>query len=358
MSEQSNVLEKNGKRIPIRPEDHIAVGIDVHTKNTNVVVRKNGQEVAAWASPADPRIVARSLRPCRGARHIVVYEAGPTGYTLYRTLEKEGFCVEVVAPGKTPQKPNKGNKTDHLDARELSQYAAAGLLQPIVVPSPQQERDRQVMRTRDQMLEKRTRAKQQIRSLLRMHGYGKPEWLDRWSQKAIRKLKEMALPSSLRVALDALVATVEMADEQIKALESRLAEIRRERYSGRADICQSHPGVGRLTAMNFLLEIYEPQRFEVARQLSTYLGLVPRIHQSGETAKTGRLRRAGQASLRGMLIQAAWQWVGRDQKGRALYERLVSNTGEPKKAIVGVARKIAVHLWAMVRRGEPYDPER
>jgi len=353
-----NVLKKNGKRIEVGTGDEVYVGLDVHTSHTNVTVRLNGQEAAKWMSPPQPAQLIKSLMPIRDAARKVVYEAGPCGFELYRELKKAGFPAEVWPPGKMPRPANQGNKTDRLDASTLATYAEKDLVEPIVVPTRREEAERQVMRTRNQLMKKLRRVKQQIKSFLTMHGIEQPEGLGHWTRAAVGRLRRLPLRDGLRTCLDVLVDELSSLEGLVKTVEKKLRDIgRSEKHADSEKILRSHPGIGRLTAMNFMLEVYRPERFEVHRQVSTFVGLVPRVSQSGDTRRDGPLKRAGRESLRAMLVQAAWQWVRRDARANKIYQRLVGNTGCAQKAIVGMARKICVNLWCMWTRGEYYRPD-
>jgi len=352
-----NVLAKNGKRILVGAQDEVFVGLDVHTGHVNVAVRLNGEQVARWMSPPASATLAKSLRPLGAALRKVVYEAGPTGYNLYRTLRAQDLPAEVWAPGKMPRPANRSNKTDRKDAATLAEYAQKDLGAPIAVPSSQQEADRQVMRTRNQLVNKARRLKQQIKSFLHMHGITAPAGLERWTGAAVAGLLKLALGPELKFCLELLTEELVHLEGLKKRIEKKLRELARTgRHAAAERLLRTHPGVGELTAMNFLLEIYQPERFQVHRQLSTYLGLVPRVSQSGDRRVEGPLIRSGRSSLRSMLVQAAWQWVRQGREGTALYGRLLRNTGCAQKAIVGVARHISVNLWHMLRRGEAYRP--
>ncbi|MFP4027297.1 MAG: transposase [Candidatus Brocadiia bacterium] len=103
-------------------------------------------------------------------------------------------------------------------------------------------------------------------------------------------------------------------------------------------------------------ELYQPERFEVHRQVSTMVGLVPRFASSGERHTDEGLIKAGRESLRSMLVDAAWRWVGLENAASKTFARLVGNTGCKQKVIVGMARKLCVNLWCMRTRGERYRP--
>ena len=354
---QCNVLEKNGKCIPVTAEDEVHVGLDVHKKNIEVTVRLNGQEVANWKHAGGLRGLIGSLMPLLPAARRVAYEAGPTGYGLCRALREAGLPGEVWPPGKMPQKANQGNKTDLLDSRDIAEYAEKDLVQPIVIPTRQEEAERQVMRTRNQLIKDVRREKQRIKSFLLMHGVEAPEGLDRWKKKAVNELLRLPLRDELAVCLKAQVQQLLHLQSLIQKIEKKLRELARsERHAEDEKILRSHPGVGPLTAMNFILEIYQPERFEVHRQVSTFVGLVPRVSQSGERRQEGPLIKAGRESLRSMLVQAAWQWIGVDDRAHEIYCRMHRNTGCSNKAIVAMARRLCVNLWCMLTRGEYYRP--
>jgi transposase len=356
---QSTVLVRNGKRIPVGERDDVFVGLDVHAKKVNVAVRVNGEHVVRWVSAPNGAALARSFQPLRRGLRKVVYEAGPTGYSLCRTLRAEGLPVEVWAPGKMPRPANRSNKTDRKDAATLAEYAEKDLGSPILVPMPQQEADRQVMRTRNQLVEKARRVKQQIKSFLLMHGIAAPVGLAGWTKAALNALRRLSLGAELGFCLELLLDELMHLAGLKKRVDLKLRELSQtERHARAARLLCSHPGVGLLTAMNFLLEIYQPDRFEVDRQLSTYVGLVPRVSQSADRRTEGPLIRSGQNSLRSMLVQAAWQWRRQGGEGNRIYQRIFGNTQCAQKTIVALARKISVNLWYMLLRGETYRPPR
>lgn len=353
-----NVLSRKGKRFSVSPEDQVYIGLDVHKRMVNIAVRVNGTLVYNRMCPSAPKVILGLLRPLRCAARKVVYEAGPTGFGLYRALRAEGFPAHVVAPGKTPRPANPGNKTDRLDCSMLAEYAEKDLLQPVEVPTQEQEADRQIIRTRDQLMRKLRRVKQQIKSFLLQHGVDEPEGLANWSKEGIQGLRQLALLPQLRLCLDVLLAELSKVGELLKQVEAKLRELAQsERHAQKHKLLRTHPGVGLLTAMNFLVELYQPERFEVPRQVALFVGLLPRVSQSGETRRDGPIIKAGRPWLRAMLVEAAWQWVRVDPRAQSLYRRLVANTGSGRKAIVAVARQICVDLWCMLIHGEPYRPD-
>jgi transposase len=324
----------------------VFVGLDVHKKSYHAAVRVNGQEVTTSVVAPKAEAVLKYLKPYRGARLRVVYEAGPTGFGLARALREVGVTVDVIAPSKTPQMPSRTNKTDRLDCRQLALYAERGMLQRIAVPTAEQEADRQVIRLRDQVVDARRRVKQQIKSFLLQHGLAEPPGLGNWSKESVEALKTMPLVTTLRFCLDVMLGQLTHLDEQLQQVDRAIENLSQEprHVQAVARLKQPHV-VGVITAMQYRLEVFRAERFANQRQVAAYLGLAPRVSQSGERRRTGPLLKAGHGRLRALLVEAAWRWIQVDDEARAVYRRLVHNTGQPNKAITGLARRLAIRLW-------------
>lgn len=346
----------NVKSLALKEGDAVVVGLDVHKKSVHAAVRRNGAEVGTWVCSMDVAAITRSLLPMKPFLKKVVYEAGPTGYGLARALQKAGLPVEVLAPGKIEREPNPGSKTDRLDCRKLAEYAEEKKsLKAVAIPTEEEEADRQVWRLRDQLVNQQRRVKQQIKSLLLQNGLAEPEGLSHWSEAALEALKRMRLRHQLQLSLEVLIEELEKIIALRQRVERHLAWVgQRRRHRQAQRVLRSHPGVGPLTAMAFCVEVYRPERFADAEQVACYVGLAPRVRQSGQTRREGPLIKAGRGALRSLLIEASWRWIRQDARAATLYQRLVRNTGSAQKAIVGVARHMAVNLWCMVCRNEKY----
>lgn len=346
-----------GKVLKAVEGDKMVVAVDVHKKTYHVAVRKNNALASTWVMPHDDAAVAKMLEPARPALQKVLYEAGPTGYGLARTLQQAGFPVGVVAPGKTPQPVNEDNKSDRLDCRKLAEFEEKGLLKYVAVPTEDEDAERSVMRRRDTLRQEAARAKTRIKSFLLYHGIEEPEGLKDWSKAAVDVLRKMPLDEDVRFTLDSLLRALDFAKEEMARVNKRLAVIEK-RHAEDAAILRSHPGVGDQTVRHVLTELFDPQRFSHKRQVVAYAGLAPKVSRSGEGCRTGGRLRAGRKALRDCLIEASWQWIRRDSSARAIYGRILRNTGEAKKAITALARRMLVNLWTMLMRRETYRPPR
>jgi transposase len=345
----------NVKSAPVSEADVMTVGLDVHKATVHAALRSSGQEIATWVMPMDNKTVVASLKRFAPALKKVVYEAGPTGYGLARALKKAGLPAEVIAPGKVPQEPNPDSKSDRLDCRKLAEYAEKGSLKPIAIPTEQEEADRQVVRLRDQLVGKQRRVKQQIKSFLLQQSLAEPAGLAHWSAEGLAALKAMRLRHQLQLSLAVLIEELEHLTAMRKRVERHQAWLMKQRRHRKgARLLQTHPGVGVVTATAFRLEVYQPERFDNAEQLTKYLGLAPRVRQSGARRREGPLIKAGRGSLRALLIEASWRWIRDDAAAAKTYRRIVRNTGSGQKAVVAMARRMAVHLWCMMCRGVEY----
>jgi transposase len=261
----------------------------------------------------------------------------------------------VIAPSKIPTMPGPEAKSDRLDCRKLAVFAQKGLLRSVRVPTEQEEADRQVVRLREQLARKLRVVQQQIKALLLQHGIAEPSGLTHWTAAAVAALRRLELNAELRFCLDVMLDERQHALEQVARATRRLEELTQaDRHRATVATLRTVPGVGPITAMTFRVELHEPKRFEDGGQVARMIGLAPQVLQSGPTRREGRLLKSGNARLRTVLIEAAWRWVAGDEAAKTKYRRLVASTGNGKKAIVGMARRLAILLWRMSQSGEPY----
>jgi transposase len=143
----------------------------------------------------------------------------------------------------------------------------------------------------------------------------------------------------------------------LDTVDTQLTEIAKK--DNRVQLLESIPGVGRKTAEVIVAFIDDAKRFKTARQVSAYAGLVPRQDQSGETNRMGKITRRGPRLLRSTLVEAAWIMLQYNPWASALYERLRGGLKQRKKqAIIGVARKLLVLCWTLLRKQEKWDADK
>ena len=194
----------------------------------------------------------------------------------------------------------------------------------------------------------------QVKSLFLQHSISWPGGT--WSKILIERLRQLDISSELRFTLDQYLDEYEFFCRKVAETEAKLCQIfSSERHSAAVEIFKSHPGVGNIVAWEYRAEMFNITRFSEPKQISKYTGLCPRVSQSGKKCHQGPITKTGRRQLRAMLVQAAWAWYRRDPHARQIYNRLLHNTGNGKKAIVGLAKRIAIHLWRMLCDGCLYD---
>jgi transposase len=289
-------------------------------------------------------------------RIVMAYEASGQGYGLSDWLHEHGIECYVLSPTHLPKTAKSAKqKTDAKDAQMLLEqvrgFVLAGNSLPVVWTPPQRLRDdRELVRARVDASDDTTRIKLQILSLLKRYGIRKPYWYTAWTKRFVKWLRETAAEMDMTVApvLGSLIDRYELyRGEQNKLDKAIKALSRTDRYRTACEELRKLPGVGLLTAMTYLTEMGDLERFRNRRQVAAYLGLCPSSFESGEANdRKGRITRQGPARLRKMLCQAAWVSVIRCAETSATYHRIKADKGNrTKKALVAVMRRLAIKMW-------------
>jgi transposase len=205
---------------------------------------------------------------------------------------------------------------------------------------------------RGQLVRARSRAKNEVHAVLMRCLKDRPPASDLFGVKGRRWLAGLELPVEERESVEAGIRHVECLDAEIAAVKRLIAqqalawpEIRR---------LMTVPGVNLICAATFIAAVGDPRRFLTSRKLVAYLGLDPRVRQSGEApARSGRISKRGSASARWALVEAAWSVVLQPGPLHAFYDRTRARRGHGK-AIVATARKLAILFWCMLTRGQDY----
>ncbi len=336
-------------------ESKYSIGIDVHRRSWSVAGSLGKEIVFQQRQDPSCEVLVRSLkrRDMLPSNTQIAYEAGPTGYRLWDELTAQGFEVLVVSPAQIPRAPGQRVKTDSRDCRDLALKLEAGVLKGIAVPSVRERAIRDLVRTRRQLVDERSSILRMIKSKLLFLGidYGKRR---RWGARYRAYLLELALDPGHREAIVHLVAVVDVLTSQIEGTESELDGVfSAAEYQVRRAILESVPGIGRRGSAVILGEIRDFGRFPTAGHFASYLGLTPSEHSSGDTIRRGRITRQGNGHVRTVLTEAAWLAIRTDPRLRMVYERHRIRMGT-KRAVVAVARKMAVMIWRMLQTGEVY----
>jgi transposase len=334
-------------------------GCDLGDKYSHVCVLDSAGEVELRARLSTTQPGFRKwFSPLVGCR--VVVEVGTHSRWVQKLLEELGHEVIVANARQVRLIYQDKRKSDRLDAEKLARLARADprLLSPIRHRGEHSQSQLSVLRARDQLVKARTELINHVRGVSKSFGV-RIKKCD--SPTFSRRTRETTMPVGLVRALEPLLKSVEALSKQIKAYESMLAQM--------AQTCREvQPllaihGVGELTAMAYVLTLEDPTRFPTSRDVGPFLGLVPRQRQTGNTDPELRITRAGDAFVRRLLVNCAQRMLGpfgQDSDLRRHGLRLMGRGGKTakKKAVIAVARKLAVLMHRLWVTGEVYEPLR
>lgn len=357
----------------------IMCGCDLHDVTTVLrVAAGTGESVPREFPTIDREAMVDWLRTFareHGAERIVfAYEASGQGFGLCDHLRDAGIECHVLAPTHLPHTArSRRTKTDDNDAAmlldEVRAHVLAGRPLPSVwVPDHATRDDRELVRHRLGTVEQRTRIKNQIRNLLKRWQVALPSWFSKsgdWSKRSVTWLEERittetpagsgTLGEGARIALADLAGLYRELTERLRALDKLIERLANtDRYARQFRKLKILPGVGTLTAMTFLTELGDLDRFGNRRQLAAYLGLAPSTFESGERSdRKGRITRQGPARVRRVLCQAAWAAMRCSPVWRKKYDNVKRGSrGRGKIAIVALMRQLGVTMWHVARSKE------
>ena len=319
-------------------------------------------ECAFEAIRTRPGTVERLLR--RSAPDRVVFEIGPSAGWVHDVAREVGVGeIEVAHVGHEAWRwRHVKAKTDRLDAAKLVDLSVVRQLPTVHVPRKAVRQWRQLIAYRAKLVDRRTAVKNTIRAILVMVGETMPAGRGGWTQVSLERLGKMARPLETvdsqdlwRGELMLELETLARLEDQIATVETRLNTLGAS--NARVGLLRTIPGVGPRLAELLVALIDDPHRFPRGKQVSSYLGLVPRLFQSGAMDRHGRITRHGSRLARKLLVEVAWIGLRYNPHLRAIYERVRRGSPARKKiAIVAVARRLAVLAWAMLRDGTVWHP--
>ena len=304
------------------------------------------------------------------------YEAGPTGYGLYRQIESLGHECMVVAPSLIPTKPGDRVKTNRRDALGLVKLLRAGELTAVWVPDPRHEAMRDLNRARGAAVEDLRCKRQQVSSFLLRQGRHYDAGKKTWTKTHMNWLVSQKLEySEQRIAFEEMLLAVRQAQERIERLEEAIrVAVPDWSLAAVVTALMAMRGIDLISATALLAELGDLSRFHNPRELMGYLGLVPSEASTGDTIKRGGITKAGNRRARRMLVECSWSYqhpprVGKKKQEKvaaapravreiawkaqhrlhARYRALIRKGKLKTVAITAVARELAAFIWAINR---------
>ncbi|OBP75089.1 transposase [Mesorhizobium loti] len=356
------------------------VGIDVAKLRNAIAVADAGREGEVRffgevdASEESMRRVIRRVAT-KFDRVYFCYEAGPTGYGLYRLIRSLGHECTVVAPSLIPRKPGDRVKTNRRDALALARLLRAGELTGVWVPDEGHEAMRDLVRARAAAVETLRVHRQHVSAFMLKHGRIYPRKKG-WTMRYLRWLQEQPFDHPAhQIALQEMVEAVRVSKERVDRLEGVIEEfVPAWSLAPIVRALQTLRGVDLIVAVTFATEVGDVQRFESPRQLMGYLGLVPGERSTGETVRRGGITKAGNGRVRHMLVESAWTYRHPPRVGaKKLYRleqappkvreiawkaqtrltaryRMLSGRGKRTTVVcTAIARELAGFMWAVAR---------
>ena len=360
------------------------VGIDTSKLRNAVAVAEEGRggEVRYLGEIDTTEAATRKLVGKLAAKYrqlTFCYEAGPTGYGLYRLIRKLGHDCIVAAPSLIPKRPGDRVKTNRRDAVGLAKLLRAGELTAVWVPDERHEAMRDLSRAREAARNDLKGKRQQVSSfMLRLgrHFPGKKTWGPaHMNWLMLQKLEHR----EQRIALEELLGAVRQESERVERLEQAIRDAVPEwSLAEVVTALQAMRGIDLVTAVTVLAEIGDLSRFRTPRELMAFLGLVPSEYSTGDKVKRGGITKTGNRRARCILAECSWAYrhpprVGKDKQARVaaaprvvreiawkaqhrLYNRYraLTRRGKLKTVVItAIARELAGFIWAINRAITP-----
>jgi len=339
----------------------IYIGLDVHKKSWSVSILSQYCEHKTFNQPPEvDKLVHYLRRHFPGALYYSVYEAGFCGFWIHDQLREEGIQCLVVNPADVPTKnKERTTKRDRIDCRKLARSLRNGEIKGIYVPCRSRLEDRTLIRTRQSMVSKQTRCKNQIKALLFFYGVVIPEEreMGHWSRRFIQWIEQIRMErASGDIALKAHLEELSHLRQLIASLNRAiLCLARTQEYRPAVHWLKSVPGISTLAAMILLSELGEVTRFPSLDELSCYVGLIPDTQESGDKEYIGSMTQRRHSQLRWLLIEASWMAVRKDPVLLMAFQEYCKRMRKTK-AIVKIARKLLNRIRYVLKNQAEYVP--
>ena len=325
-------------------------GLDIHCKHIAMCILNNEGKIVQRRTVRQVDQMTRVLAELPD-RFAVCYEASCGYGYFHELLTPLASRVAVAHPGLLRLIFRSRRKNDRRDAEKLAKLLYIDQVPTVHVPSAEVRAWRELIGYRQKLVQKRTRAKNGVRALLRTVGIRPPKRPGLWTRQGMGWLRGCEFSQSIHaLKRDLLVEEIETLSAQLQRVEKELARFSKDNPA--VWQLQSIPGVGLRTAEAVVAFLDDPHRFRHSKAVGSYFGLVPSQDQSGDTNRLGRITREGPAVARHLLIEATWQAVRRSPTIGAYFERIQRGDMNRKKtALVATAHYLVRVMWAMLKQG-------
>lgn len=354
---------KNVIGFSITPLEYdVFIGLDVDKQSISATMADHHGLIKSIKVPNNSTALLNYTRKQFVNKRIAfVYEAGPTGYSLYDQLQTAGHTCLVVPSSMVPIQRGSHVKTNRLDSEHLAQSMRGGQLKGIRVPTKMYRELRHLTQLRSMYVRQLSGAKCRIKALLLMEGLSFPEAPpnSQWSARVIEELAQLSCSTAVRFKLDRLLETLAFNQQQALMTQRQIRYLCSEDQDLADSIryLTSLPGIDWIVASTALARIGDWRQLRTIHELGAFFGLVPSEHSTGERSSKGSITQAGDPRLRSMLIEAAWSAIRQDKELAEFYHRIYQRHPRDRaarKAIVAVARRLTERMYCVLKERREY----
>ncbi len=365
-------------------KNNIFVGLDVHKNSIHVALADDGRhgDVRSYGTIEGDLValhkVVRKLQSTGATLHFV-YEAGPCGYDIYRSLTSQGLDCTVVAPSKIPRKSGDRIKNDRRDAVNLARLHRSGELTAVYVPTAEDEAMRDLTRGREDAVKALRVARQLLLAFLLRHGYHY-SGQSYWSKAHFNWIADIKMPHrAQQVVLQEYVHGIQEQLGRVQRLSGQIRDLIPDwQLAPLVGALQALRGVSLIVAATTVAELGDLTRFASAKQLMAYLGLVPSEHSTGDSIRRGGITKTGNGHVRRALTEAAHAYSHPPRESRVLlarleglsqevrqiawkaqlrlcgrFRRLMARGKNRKTVVIATARELVAFMWAIAQVIQP-----
>ena len=349
-------MQTQSKRIDFSGQNFYC-GIDTHKKSWSVTIETDDIVLRTFSQDADPELLAKHLRKTYpGGNFITGYEAGYFGYGTQRKLESMGIKCVVLHPADIPTSDkDRDQKRDPRDSRKIAKAIKNHDVTPIWVPPVSLEQDRQLLRIREKLSGDKTRIKNRIKAFLQIHGIIYPQIFSQpgshWSARFIKWLESIELDESAGTeALRSLVRCLRFQRGEILTVSKQIRKLsQNDKYNQQYLKLIKKSGIGMITAMTLLTETGDVHRFKTVDNYRSFMGIVPRAHDSGDKEYPGKITKRANTHLRYLLVETTWTAIRYNPYYLSIYKKYRKNMKE-NKALIRTAGKLTNEIYYCLKK--------
>ena len=336
----------------------VFIGMDIHKKNWSISIQTDLFFHKTYSMPSDQEVLYQYVSKNFVDHQVfLVYEAGCCGFHNARFFANLGWNVMVVNPGDVKKgDKQRYQKTDAIDAKNLSDQLKKGDLKPINIPTEAEEQLQTLARTRQQITRNLRRSKVHIKSMLLFHGVKLPVEFDNpnWSIDFIDWLDGLKFSYLTGdYALQSKIRSFKFLKSEYLEIANQLRAYCRKYHKTDYYLLMSIPGIGGFLAAVILAECGDLRRFSNESQFSSFVGMIPGMYNSGESEKSMGITPRSRGQLRSYLIEATWVAIRKDPEMQAYYRKHAGKN--VKSIIVKVGHKLVRRILGVVKTGVPYQ---